>query len=198
VSRRVDRARQALKGFATGLGASAASIIDAGAIVVKEELAGLCEEPRCPSYGQSASCPPHVAGPRGFREMLERFSEALVVKLDVPTECLLGDARTEVFQLLHEIVSKVEAEAARRGRPEARGFAGGGCKRLFCPVEPDCQVLVQGRCRHPYLARPSMSGNGVDVSKLVESAGWTMIRADSSTDPETTPLSPLVGLVLLG
>jgi predicted metal-binding protein len=175
------------------LGVSGARIVDATRIVVEDALARMCERPRCPSYGLSASCPPHVGGPEVFRALIEGYRHALVLKTDVPTEILLSEQRREVYRLNHEIAAAVEIKAVELGFPRARAFAGGACKDLFCNDEPDCAVLTGGACRNPDKARQSMSGYGVNVSELVQSAGWTMQRITSGTE---TGLA--VGLVLVG
>jgi predicted metal-binding protein len=54
--------------LACRLGASNAAVIPASEISVEDELAMFCQQPQCENYGLSTSCPPHVAGPVGFRE----------------------------------------------------------------------------------------------------------------------------------
>jgi len=53
-------------------GACGAAIIPTAAIVVEDRLADLCRNPGCENYGLSASCPPHVSGPAGFRAFHRR------------------------------------------------------------------------------------------------------------------------------
>lgn len=182
--------------YAEHLGASGARRIDASDIILEERLAQMCREPGCPNYGFSASCPPYVSGPAAFRERLEVSEHALVIILEVPTLVMRSEERREVFQLLHEIVSGVEHRAIQMGFDGARGFAGGSCKELFCESETSCLVLSGGDCRHPEVARQSMSGYGVNVKELVASAGWTLHPITSDTSPETQPTSLVVGLVL--
>ena len=57
-------------------------------------------EPRCPYYGLSANCPPHVLDPSGFRDLLKTCEHALAIKIDIPMGCLLTDERNEIFKLL--------------------------------------------------------------------------------------------------
>lgn len=180
------------------MGATDAALISTDCISVVDELAGLCLNPRCPSYGMSASCPPHVSGPAGFRDLLKGFNRALVFKIEVPSNILLSGERHDMFRLLHEIAAAVEKSAVRAGHSRARAFAGGSCKELFCPDKAECRVTAGGSCRNPDRARPSMSGFGIDVSGLMEKAGWPMNRAvfdGRADDPATGTLS---GLVLIG
>lgn len=62
---------QELRTGACRAGATEAAIVAAKDIVVEDELAERCRQPRCENYGLSRSCPPHVAGPVAFRKELE-------------------------------------------------------------------------------------------------------------------------------
>ena len=161
--------------LACRLGMSNATVISASEILIEEELAKLCREPQCENYGLSASCPPHVGGPSGFRKLLDDFEHAVVFRIEVPSEVLLSSDRREVFRALHEIAVRIEHAAVDMGYRNSRAYAGGSCKRIFCQDYTFCRVLKEGgECRNPDRARPSMSGFGINVSKLIEAAGWTM------------------------
>ena len=179
-------------------GASHAAVVAAADIRVDEELASLCRAPDCDCYGLGASCPPHVGGPEEFRRLQKRFAWALFLKIDVPTEILLSEERLAVYGLLHEIVSTVRQAAVDAGCGDARGFAGGSCRKIFCRDRPDCPVVDRGGpCRHPRRAHPSMSGYGIDVFRLMETAGWHMERITKATAPESVPMGSVAGLVLV-
>jgi predicted metal-binding protein len=179
-------------------GASEAATISAKNIVVDDELADRCREPRCENYGLSKSCPPHVSGPVFFKKQLEKFSQAIFFKIDVPAEILYSSERREVFQLLHETASGIERSAVRMGFADAQAYAGGSCKKIFCPEHPECLALSQdGKCRHPQYARPSMSGFGIHVAKLYEAAGWSMNEVMHATDSTATKMASVCGLVLI-
>lgn len=181
------------------LGATEAGIISTSDISVEDDLARLCHEPRCKHYGLSANCPPHVSGPSGFRKLLKNFEQALVFKIEVPSEILLSDEHDEIFRLLHEIAAAIEREAVRMGYFNSRAYAGGSCKQLFCQDHPHCRVLKEGgKCWHPDRARPSMSGFGINVSKLIRAAGWSMNRVIPEAKSITSPMGTICGLVLIG
>ena len=180
-------------------GASQAAMIQTAHIVVDDSLADLCRRPACKVYGQAAGCPPHVGGPPEFRSLLAQFERAIVFKIDVPTATLLSDARLPVYRRLHRIAAAIEQAAVERGFPAARAFAGGSCKQIFCSDLPHCPVVAETRsCRHPDCARPSMSGYGIDVGRLMAAAGWRMDRITRQTSPEAVPVGALVGLGLIG
>lgn len=185
--------------LARRLGATNAAIISAADIVIEDALAELCREPRCPNYGLSAGCPPHVAGPAGFRQLLKRFDRALTFKIDVPTAILFSEERSEVFKLLHEITVDLEQTAVRLGYSHSRGFAGGSCKMIFCRAQADCSELTgRGKCRQPGSARPSMSGFGINVSRLMAAAGWNLNVASRHAQPGKDKVATVCALLLLG
>lgn len=183
--------------YARDSGATDAALIPARDILAEDHLAGFCKPPGCDQFGKAMSCPPHVAGPSAFRQWLPLFEHALVFKIDTFSEVLLSPQALLLFKKLHEIASGVQKKAVLMGFLNAKGFAGGSCKTIFCADQEKCGVIAGAPCRHPLTAKPSMSGFGINVSKLIASAGWEMKRASLSTDaaPET-PVT-LCGLVLI-
>jgi len=189
----------ALTELACRLGASDAKVICTADISIEDDLANLCKEPQCENYGQSASCPPYVSGPSGLRELLTDFRQAVVFKLEVPSESLFSNDRQDIFRLLHEIAANIEQSAVQMDYHNSKAFAGGSCKRLFCHDRPNCRVVNEGGdCRYPGCARPSMSGFGINVSRLMQIAGWTMNRATHESTPGQSPMATVCGLVLVG
>lgn len=188
-----------LTDLAYRLGASAAGVISTRDISIEDDLANLCKEPGCENYGLSASCPPHVSGASGFRGLLKNFEQAVVFKVDVPSETLLSSDRREVFRTLHEIAASIEHTAVEMGYHHARAYAGGSCKKLFCQDHACCRVLHEGgECRNPHRARPSMSGFGINVSRLMQLAGWTMNRVTQDVVGDKVSMGTVCGLVLIG
>jgi predicted metal-binding protein len=183
------------------LGASEVGIIAASQVPVEDHLANVCREIRCEAYGLSPSCPPHVSGPPSFRELIKKMRYGVVVRIDIPSSVMFSTERREVMGLLHEIVAGVEQEAVRMGYAGSKSFAGGSCKQIFCREHAECRVLSeQGECRNPQTARPSMSGLGINVLKLMQKAG---IPADKSLTPQETgyheeSMSWVAGLVMVG
>ena len=185
--------------LARNMGATEAGLVAVADISVEDRLAGFCLEPGCEKYGLSASCPPHVGGPLEFRELVKTMVRAVVFKIDLPSEILLSSDRREVMQLVHEIAARVEAAARALGAVRSRAFAGGSCKSIFCHDQPDCRVVAAGGpCRNPDLARPSMSGFGINVGKLMEKAGWRMWRAGDEGQANQESMGTVAGLILIG
>jgi predicted metal-binding protein len=185
--------------LACRLGATGARVIGAGKISVENELARLCREPRCENFGLSPSCPPHVSGPAGFRKLLKRYRHAIALKIELPYDIMLSSELRDYMGLLHEIAAGVEQAAVEIGYAEAHAFAGGSCKELFCRDHAECRVLAEGGpCRNPRKARPSMSGFGINVSKLMQASGWTMNRVSAAADSNRTAAGTIAALVLIG
>jgi len=188
-----------LRDLACRMGATDAVVVAAADISVQASLADLCRRPGCDNYGLGAGCPPHVGGPAAFKKMQAGFQHALVFKIDLPSEILFSADRADVFRLLHEISAAVEQAAVDAGCVRARGFAGGSCKPLFCTDHSRCRVIGKGgTCRNPEKARPSMSGYGIDVHRLMQTAGWPNGWMSEPGLSETVSMTSLCGLVLIG
>ncbi len=182
-----------------GRGAIDAVIIPAEDIEVIDKLAEICQDPGCPNYGASPGCPPNVAGPFEFRKWLNETERAIFIKIEVPMENLLSFEYREIMKLLHEIVADIEIAAVESGYKNARGFAGGSCKELFCTKFTDCNVLDRnGECRNPGRSRPSMSGFGVNVSRLKDIAGWNDNAYIGDNKTSDLPMGAVYGLILIG
>lgn len=178
-------------------GATKAAFLAPDEVIVENRLAGFCKEPKCPFYGQSMSCPPNVSGPVGLRRKLEVSKYILVIRLEVDAASLLGEERFQVFAILQKIVADTECYAKSLGFPSSEGFAGGSCKGSLCHEHNYCEVLSgSGNCRNPDNARPSMSGYGVNVGKLMRSAGWSS-DLFSHTSNQDNQMMWLAGMVLI-
>ena len=102
------------------------------------------------------------------------------------------------MQLLHEVAAGVEQKAVEIGYTGSKAFAGGSCKKLFCFDQPDCPVLTgQKDCRYPQSARPSMSGFGIDVARLMHTAGWSAEKASPDQVSDTESMTWVAGLILI-
>ena len=195
----IHRHLEDLVRLSKSLGASDAQWIASGDIVVEDRLAALCRDPQCENYGRSPSCPPHVSGPSEFRKLQTTLNKAIVNRIVVPTASLFSDDKRDIMRLLHEIVAAIEQEAQKMGYGGSRAFAGGSCKGIFCHSHSACQRLSEaGECRYPGMARPSMSGFGINVSELMSTCGWPKDISVRKTDATEGSMSWVAGLVLVG
>ncbi len=181
------------------LGATSSASILSKEIQVKDNLARLCNgEYTCPNYGLAASCPPHVEGPVGFRRWQGQSKYSITVKIELPTSVMFSDERKGVMQLLHQVVAGVEQKAVKTGLGKSKAFAGGSCKELFCDDQEKCCVVAENKpCCHIEVARPSMSGFGIDVTQLMLSSGWPSQKAKRSDPTDKDANSWVAGLILL-
>lgn len=184
--------------FAKNSGATKVAVIAPHQVRIEARLAGFCKSPKCPHFGLSMSCPPHIKGPAAMRKLLQMNRYALIIRIEVDSDSLNGEDRPLVMRLLHEITAGVEREAIRLGFSSAYAFAGGSCKMSFCAAHDNCAVLSgEGRCRYPEAARPSMSGFGVNVGALMQAAGWSTTLFSEKDSTGSAQPAWVAGLVLL-
>jgi predicted metal-binding protein len=178
------------------LGATASAYILTKDILVRDDLAGLCNgEYTCPEYGLAASCPPYVKGPAQFRKWQIQSRYSIVVKIELPASIMFSNERRGVMQLLHQMVATIEQKALATGFDKAKAFAGGSCKSLFCEKQKECCVITANKpCRHKEFARPSMSGFGIDVTQLMISSGWSAKKTNLS---DSGTMGWVAGLIML-
>ena len=162
-------------------------------------MAALCNgEYPCPNYGLGASCPPYVAGPAEFRKWQAESEYSISVCIELPTSVMFSNERNGVMQLLHQIVAAVEQKGVEMGYKKSKGFAGGSCKELFCDDQKHCRVLSENKsCRNMEVARPSMSGFGIDVTQLMKTSGWSGQKADEADASDKDAMSWVADLVML-
>lgn len=184
---------------AISLGASEAAIIASKDILVEDNLANRCVDPKCIYFGLSPTSPPHVGGPEEFRQHQKTHPHAIVVRIIVPSAALFSIEGKDIMRLLHEVVSGVEKEAIRMGYTDSKAFAGGSCKMIFCDHHLNCQRLSEkGECRNPHHARPSMSGFGIHVADVLKKCGWQVNLNDKDSAPDAEKMSWVAGLILIG
>jgi predicted metal-binding protein len=178
------------------LGAAAALLIDPADIVVNPEFVEMCRPPQCNAFGIGGNCPPHVMSPEEFKGLLAGYDHAVVFKVEAPMAMLLEEEhRFEVIKVLQETTARLERFATEQGFANARGFAGGSCRRAFCRDEDYCEVIEgSGSCRNPDRARPSLSGVGVNFQLLNRKLDWE----DPSVWLDGEPLGVMTGVVFLG
>ncbi len=125
-----------------------------------------CLVPLCEFYDACKICPPNIPGVAEFREALQSYSKAFLVVLRekiINIEDYRKDFSAELK--LAETVSALELTAFQQGYYLALGLSVGGCK--LCPL---CAPPGEP-CRHPFKARPSPEGFGIDITGLAREAG---------------------------
>ena len=191
---------EALAAQALQLGATATGTLPSQDLAIDNRFRELCAGPtRCPSYGLAPGCPPHAMTPEIFAQRLLQYQVVLVFKIDAPMAHLLGPERLPLARLTHRIAATLEQTALRSGIQRAWGMAAGSCKELFCTDEADCAVLAGHLpCRHPDVARDSISAVGVDFTALTSRLGWSFGPLSPEKTADSTSMGMMAGLVLLG
>ncbi len=155
-----------LREAAISLGATRAKVIPASAIVLDERARLKCFVPLCDKYNHYRMCPPHLPSVEEFRKMLKKYSKALFVQLVLEKRRKISEAEARRHGLkLQNMIHTLEKKAFSLNFPMAAGLIGGSCKL--------CRTCtgIQRPCRHPFMARPSMEGMGIDVIKTAEKIG---------------------------
>ncbi len=132
-------------------GAKNTKIISARTIVVEPWVKWKCRF-GCDGYRQTLMCPPFSPTFEETREMVESYAKAMLIHGNEHTDMTL-------------IASVLERVIFLSGYYKAFGFGSGPCR--LCKT---CNV--NGSCRHPYQARPSMESCGIDVYKTVRKNGF--------------------------
>jgi len=108
---------------ARALGAGSAAPLPARAVVVDERVNLKCRVPLCASYGVNLMCPPNTPTAAETRAALARYSDTLVVQLDIP---LTQAAVDEVLEGMGYAESQAPGAAPRPAAGTAEGAAAGG------------------------------------------------------------------------
>ncbi|UGV41048.1 DUF2284 domain-containing protein [Methanococcoides orientis] len=157
-------------------GAARASLMQATGIIVDERVRLKCMVPRCNHYGDLV-CPPNLPPIDEVRKIISRYRVAMVLAVEhknPPKPQTIQDSASVEHELnkkakqLSDILLILEGEALKRGYRFAAGFSGGDC--TYC----DKCVKSGEDCRHPFNARPSMEGMGIDVVGTLKNAGITL------------------------
>ena len=194
-------------------GVSGAVVIGRDDSYVDPRVSYKCSIPKCFGYGTCAHCPPHTISAKETHELVQHFSDAILIKTDVPPHAVAGEELAKAIRFgesgqaamptglavitILKAVTQVESAAFYDGYYFAMGFGAATCKVVLCSKFDNCLVLEGKRCRHPYFARPSMEGAGFDALRMAARVGWDVYPIGSSCRPEDIPNGTLLGLVLI-
>jgi predicted metal-binding protein len=154
------------------LGAAGARVISPKQVFTAEWVRRKCQY-GCGGYGKRLTCPPYSPTPQQTRRMLDEYETAILV------HCPSG------WKKVKDIVAALEREAFLSGYYKAFAMGSGPCH--LCDV---CDL--EGGCRHPYQARPSMEACGIDVYRTARTAGFPIEVVRDHTCPQN-----YYGLLLL-
>ncbi|OKY78537.1 MAG: putative metal-binding protein [Candidatus Methanohalarchaeum thermophilum] len=161
------------------LGADYVQFLDIEDVVVDQRVRLKCQVPICPHYNNNLMCPPHIPSVEMFKKALKNYEKAFFVQIITSVNSLDNGNNIEddweerskdhegYKKELLDIMNELERFAFKEGYHLATGLIGGSC-----PLCDKC-VIEEGstECRHPYMARPSMEGLGIDVIETCKNAG---------------------------
>lgn len=184
------------------LGATRARIVRADEIPVDERVTMKCQIPLCFGYGVGANCPPNTIKPAELRTLLEKYRWAVFFVKEIPSEVVVRDKatikeRVAAYQDVYKIVNSIESEAFYDGHYLAFGLGAGSCRHTFCGMQEDCAVLKGTKCRFSLRSRPSMEAVGIDVFRMLLSAGWSVYPIGSDAKPDEIPCGVLAGIIIV-
>ncbi len=192
------------KAMVLELGASGAAVIAAKSVEVDERVRLKCTIPRCTRAGETPNCPPYAPDLETVRKAIARYSSAVLFKCEVApiADYVPGRGTTRAEQrqtlLFHkkgsDIVYALERQAYKDGYHLAMGLGGGSCKDYLCQGQV-CQFIDSGRCRFPQRSRPAIEAMGIDVTRLINGAGWAAYAL--LDDLTVIPCAITVGLVFI-
>ena len=140
--------------------------LDVKKINPRQSMRLKCLVPLCEYYDVSKTCPPHIPSVSEFKEALNDYQKAFLVVLQEKITDIEDYRNNFSAELkLADIVSDLELAAFQHGFYQALGLSVGGCK--LCEV---CAPRGEP-CRHPFKARPSPEGFGIDITELAREAG---------------------------
>jgi len=171
-------------------GADEAKIVRAQDIPQDPRVILKCFHPKCPAYGRSGSCPPHIQGDfQKAKEYLNAYEWTLVYRVNLPKERLAyftGPSHFEalrskayyhasgsILRYVYGMGDVIERAAFYDGHYFAVNCHFGPCLHEYCEEFRDCQEIKVGRCRFPYKAKPSVEQFfSIDFLKLAAQLGW--------------------------
>ncbi|WP_366924331.1 DUF2284 domain-containing protein [Metallumcola ferriviriculae] len=150
------------------LGASKALIITKEQLVIEQAVRNACVENQCGHYDSNFMCPPHVGEISDFEEVLDEYSQGLLVQVKRDIKSLEDkEAILSLAGQLHQLVLAIEKEAKQQDYSRAKALSAGHCKLCEpCPINTGADTCIK-----PDLARPAMEAVGINVVESCRRAG---------------------------
>ncbi len=178
-----------LENAALNMGAIDTKVITVDNVFVENRVTLKCQV-GCVGYGKKLTCPPNVPTPNEFREILNEYEYAMLVKFKSPAKadndiiCSIYKnwldpttpkdlkEKTDVFwngyfdysKEIHSIMLELEKAAFNKGYTFALAFVNGSCR--LCEA---CN-LKGGICIHPSMARIPEHAVGINMKKTAKKA----------------------------
>jgi predicted metal-binding protein len=139
--------------LALEMGAGKAKIIKASTIRCEPWVRLKCKF-GCSGYNKRLMCPPHTPTPEEMGDAIACYKQAVLI-------------HASDNDIINEIIPHLERKIFLAGYYKALGLGSGPC--YLCSK---CDTKT--RCKHPYLARPSMESCGIDVFHTARTNGFNI------------------------
>jgi predicted metal-binding protein len=139
--------------LALEMGAGKAKVIRASTIRCEPWVRLKCKF-GCPGYNKRLMCPPYTPTPEEMASAIACYKRAVLLHADDN-------------DIINEIVPRLERKIFLAGYYKALGLGSGPC--YLCG-----KCDTSKRCKHPYLARPSMESCGIDVFHTARTNGFNI------------------------
>jgi predicted metal-binding protein len=127
----------------------------------------------CPGYGKGYCCPPHTPTADQTRAILDSYRRAILFHIELPGA---GGKVKGRHQYLDRLV-ELEGEMFKDQYYKAFVFLAGPCRHC-----KECGVVKGKSCYHPWQARPSMEGCGIDVYQTARNNSFPIQTLSERTD----------------
>jgi predicted metal-binding protein len=139
--------------LALEMGAGEAMIISASTIRCEAWVRLKCQF-GCPGYNKRLMCPPYTPTPQEMASTIACYKQAVLIHADDN-------------DIINRIIPQLERKIFLAGYYKALGLGSGPC--YLCS-----RCNTKARCKHPYLARPSMESCGIDVFHTARTNGFNI------------------------
>ena len=152
-------------------------------VVVAQWVRSKCHT-GCRHYGKRFHCPPYSPTPEETRQVLQDYSEALLIEFANLERDKLREAKGP--PMIHTTLYNMERAAFLKGYHKALVYEAGPCVLCKkCPAEELEHLTLSDKklCKHPKEARPAMEAAGIDVYSTIRRAGFEIHVVTDRSEP---------------
>jgi predicted metal-binding protein len=151
-------------GLAIEAGATRAEQIHPGSVVTAPWVRLKCQF-GCPGYAKGHCCPPHTPTSDETRAILDCYHRAILFHVEMSQ----FEEREKDYQKYLDTLIELEGEMFKDQYYRAFLFLAGPCRQC-----KKCGAVEGKSCAHPWKARPSMEGCGIDVYQTARNNGFSI------------------------
>jgi len=164
-----------LETYANSIGFAPTCLLLARDILLDERVRMHCQLNLCTNYGNNLMCPPFLPSVADNRQMLDKYTFALLLQLQQELDHHDKEFMRQTFDAtarrFGQMAVSLERKAFSDGFRLAMALGAGECK--LCE---NCVIQKGERnCINPGTARPSMEGMGINVVRTFAAAGLELV-----------------------